>query len=125
LTLALAAVACGVMTLLTGLVPVAGAFLVLLVLRFLLGAAEAATYPVAARAVANWFPLGERTLANAVVIAGSTVGMIFNGPLFAVLMEARGWRVAFFVTSGLGFLIGFAWWSYATDHRKGIGSPAA
>ena len=119
LTLALAAVACGVMTLLTGLVPAAGAFLVLLVLRFLLGAAEAATYPVAARAVANWFPLGERTFANAVVIAGSTVGMIFNGPLFAVLMEARGWRVAFFVTSGLGFLIGFAWWSYATDHPEG------
>lgn len=119
LTLALAAVACGVMTFLTGLVPAAGAFLVLLVLRFLLGAAEAATYPVAARAVANWFPLGERTFANSVVIAGSTVGMIFNGPLFASLMETSGWRVAFFVTSGLGFLIGLVWWSYATDHPTG------
>lgn len=118
LVLALAAMAWGATTLLTGLVPALGAFTVLLVLRFLLGAAEAATYPVAARAVANWFPLKERTFANAVVIAGSTLGMIFNGPLVAALMEARGWRVTFFVTSVLGFLMAFAWWRYATDHPE-------
>jgi ACS family glucarate transporter-like MFS transporter len=116
--LALAAAAWGATTLLTGLVPALGAFAILWVLRFMLGAAEAATYPVAARAVANWFPLGERTFANAVVIAGSTLGMIFNGPLVAALMEARGWRVTFFVTSGLGFLIAFAWWRYATDQPE-------
>ncbi|MBL8168543.1 MAG: MFS transporter [Acidobacteria bacterium] len=102
-------------TLLTGVVPATGAFVALLRLRFLLGAAEAATYPVAARAVANWFPLSERTFANAVVIAGSTVGMIFNGPVVAALMEARGWRVTFFVTSVLGFLIAVLWWHYATN----------
>jgi ACS family glucarate transporter-like MFS transporter len=118
LVLALAATAWGATTLLTGLVPALGAFAVLAALRFLLGAAEAATYPVAARAVANWFPLGERTFANAVVIAGSTLGMIFNGPLVAALMETQGWRVTFFVTSVLGFLIAFAWWRYATDQPE-------
>ena len=118
LVLTLAATAWGATTLLTGVVPVFGAFAALLALRFLLGAAEAATYPVAARAVANWFPLGERTFANAVVIAGSTLGMIFNGPLVAALMETRGWRVTFFVTSILGFVIAFAWWRYATDQPE-------
>jgi ACS family glucarate transporter-like MFS transporter len=118
LVLALAAAAWGATTLLTGLVPALGAFAVLLVLRFLLGAAEAATYPVAARAVANWFPLGERTFANAVVIAGSTLGMIFNGPLVAALMEARGWRAAFFATSALGLLIAVLWWRYATNRPE-------
>lgn len=116
--LALAAGLWGVTTLLTGLIPATGALVTLLVLRFLLGAAEAATYPVAARAVANWFPLGERTFANAVVIAGSTLGMIFNGPLVAALMEARGWRVTFFVTSALGFLMALAWWRYAANQPE-------
>jgi ACS family glucarate transporter-like MFS transporter len=116
--LALAAAAWGATTLLTGLVPAAGAFVTLLGVRFLLGAAEAATYPVAARAVANWFPLGERTFANAVVIAGSTLGMVVNGPLVAALMGARGWRMTFFVTSVLGFLIAFAWWRYAANQPE-------
>ncbi|MFN7949847.1 MAG: MFS transporter [Blastocatellia bacterium] len=118
LVLTLAAGLWGATTLLTGLAPTAGAFVVLLVLRFLLGAAEAATYPVAARAVANWFPLGERTFANAVVIAGSTLGMIFNGPLVSSLMAAWGWRATFFVTSVAGFLIAVLWWRYATNQPE-------
>jgi MFS transporter, ACS family, glucarate transporter len=118
LTLALAAALWGATTLLTGVVPATGAFVVLLGLRFLLGAAEAATYPVAARAVANWFPLGERTFANAVVIAGATLGMVFNGPLISSLMEARGWRATFFVTSALGWLMAVWWWWYATNQPE-------
>ncbi|MGH9842208.1 MAG: MFS transporter [Blastocatellia bacterium] len=68
--LTVAAVCWGVATLLTGLVPGLlissgmGAFASLLVLRFTLGAAEAATYPVAARAVANWMPVTERTFSG-------------------------------------------------------------
>jgi ACS family glucarate transporter-like MFS transporter len=115
LTLTLAATLWGLTTLLTGLTPVAGALAMLLLLRFLLGAAEAATYPVAARAVANWFPLGERTFANAVVIAGATLGMVFNGPLISWLMVVWGWRATFFATSALGLLIAALWWSYVTD----------
>lgn len=113
--LALAAAFWGLATLLTGLVPATAAFAVLIGLRFLLGAAEAATYPVAARAVADWFPIGERTFASVVVVAGSTVGIIFNGPLISALMVARGWRVAFLLTSLSGALIAILWWRYATD----------
>ena len=79
---------------------------------------EAATFPVAARAVVNWFPFRECTFANAVVIAGSTLGMIFNGPLVAALMEAYGWRATFFATSAAGFLVAFLWWRYATNRPE-------
>ena len=113
--LAMAAAMWGVATLLTGLVPAAFALVTLLVLRFLLGAAEAATYPVAARAVTDWFPAGERTFANAVVVAGSTIGMIFNGPVISALMVTRGWRAAFVLSSLTGGLIALLWWRYATD----------
>ena len=114
--LALAAVLWGAATLLTGLVPALAALTLLLLFRFLLGAAEAATYPVAARSVADWFPAGERTFANVVVVAGSTFGMIFNGPLTSALMVAQGWRTAFLLTSLTGLVVGLLWWRFATDH---------
>ncbi len=119
--LTVAALFWGLTTLLTGLVPGLlinsgmGAFASLMVLRFTLGTAEAATYPVAARAVANWMPVAERTFANAVVIVGSTVGMIFTPPLISWLMVAGGWRETFYVTSVLGFIIALLWRWYATD----------
>ncbi len=120
--LTVTALLCGAATVLTGLVPgviigsAAGVFGSLLIIRFMLGAAEAATYPVAARAVATWMPVSERTFANAVVIAGSTIGMVFTPPLISWLMVAIGWRKVFLVTSGLGFLIAIIWHRYATDH---------
>ena len=117
--LAMAALCWGITTFLTGLVPALAALSVLLVVRFLLGAAEAATYPVAARAVADWFPVGERTFANVVVVAGSTFGMIFNGPLISTLMVAQGWRTAFLLTSLTGLVIALLWWRFATDHPAG------
>jgi ACS family glucarate transporter-like MFS transporter len=111
----------GVVTVLTGVVPglLAGTGLAaltsLLILRFTLGVAEAATYPVAAQAVANWMPLTQRTFANAVVIAGASLGIIAASPLVAWMMVSYGWRATFFVTAALGFGIAVLWRSYATD----------
>lgn len=124
LVLAGSALLWGVTTLLTGLVPGwllpagAAAFASLLVLRFVLGAAEAATYPVAARAVAAWIPFSERTFANATVIAGATLGMTFTPPLVSWLMVSWGWRLTFFVTALLGFAIAGLWWWLSTDHPE-------
>jgi MFS transporter, ACS family, glucarate transporter len=124
LVLTLAALWWGVTTLLTGLVPGLligsglGAFVTLIVLRFTLGESEAATYPVAARTVANWFPFSERTFANATVIAGATLGMVFSPPLISWLMVTWGWREIFFVTCVLGFLLAFAWRWYAADQPE-------
>jgi ACS family glucarate transporter-like MFS transporter len=111
----------GVVTVLTGVVPglLVGTGLAaltsLLILRFTLGVAEAATYPVAAQAVANWMPLTQRTFANAVVIAGASLGIIAASPLVAWMMVSYGWRATFFVTAALGFGIAVLWRWYATD----------
>lgn len=119
-------------TLLTGLVPgllvrgVSAAFVSLLALRFLLGVGEAATYPVAARAVANWMPVREHAFSNAVVIAGSTVGAAFAPPLVANVMQSLGWRATFYLTSLFPLGIALLWWSYSRDepgNHKSV-SPA-
>lgn len=120
LVLAAAAATWGVATVMTGALPgivggAAAALTVLLIVRFLLGLAEAATYPVAVSAVGVWMPPSERAFANSLVIAGMALGSAFIAPLIAQVMVAAGWRVAFYVTSLPGFLIAAVWYWYARD----------
>jgi ACS family glucarate transporter-like MFS transporter len=118
--LAFAGISWGVLTVLTGLLAgtlfTAGvAFVALLLLRFALGVGESATYPVAARSVANWFPIAERGRANAMVIGGLSIGSAATPPLISWLMVNFGWHKAFYIVSIFAFLIAFLWWRYATD----------
>jgi ACS family glucarate transporter-like MFS transporter len=102
--LTLAAVWWGTTTLLTAIVPgifartAIGAFGGLIAIRFLLGVGEAATYPVATRAIANWIPPSGRGLTNAIVIAGATMGAATTPPLVSWLMVTYGWRASFYIT---------------------------
>lgn len=122
--LAWAALGWGLLTFLTGLLPgrlasgAFAAFLVLLILRFLLGAVEAATYPVAARAVANWIPEAKHAFSNAIVIAGATVGSAFTGPLIAYIMQILGWRATFYLSGILPVVLATLWWMQAPEHRR-------
>ena len=118
--LALSALVWGITTVLTGLVPgliLAGtaSFAALLVIRFLLGVGEAATYPVAALAVARWSPLSERALAQAIVVGGLSVGSIITPPLISWLMVRIGWRESFYLASIVAFVMAFLWWRYGAD----------
>ncbi len=120
LVLTLAALTWGATTLLTGFVPGVlatgtGALVALLVIRFLLGAGEAATYPVAALAVARWSPLSERALAQAIVVGGLSLGSIVTPPLVAWLMVRLGWRASFYLVSVVAFAIALIWWWYGHD----------
>jgi MFS transporter, ACS family, glucarate transporter len=120
LVLTVAAALWGLATLMTGALPgviggAAATMAVLLGVRFLLGMAEAATYPVAASTVGSWMPPSERAFANSLVIAGMALGSAFIPPVMARVMVASGWRMSFYVTSILGFLIAALWWWYARD----------
>jgi ACS family glucarate transporter-like MFS transporter len=120
LVLTVAAVSWFLATLLTGLVPgilVTGsaAFVSLLGLRFFLGAGEAATYPVAARAIASWVPSSERTFSNSLMFAGSTAGAALTPPLIAYVMERLGWRTAFYISSLFPLLLAVIWWLESRD----------
>ncbi|RPJ74187.1 MAG: MFS transporter, partial [Acidobacteria bacterium] len=118
LVLTVAAAVWGLTTVMTGALPgivtgAAGTLTVLMIVRFLLGAAEAATYPVATSAVGVWMPASERVFANSLVIAGMALGSAVMPPVISRVMVASGWRAAFYATSILGFLIAGLWWWYA------------
>jgi len=120
LVLTIAAVVWGATTLMTGALPgliggTAATLAVLLSVRFVLGVAEAATYPVAAATIGVWMPASERAFSNAIVIAGMALGSAFSPPLMSRVMVASGWRTAFYVTSVLAFVIAALWWWYARD----------
>jgi MFS family permease len=57
-------------------------------------------------------------VANAVVIAGLSVGLTATPPLISWLMPSIGWRESFYVTSTLAFLLAVCWGWYATDHPE-------
>lgn len=107
----------GVFTALTALVPanIAGALLLFLAVRFLLGAGEAVIYPSANQFVAHWIPMRERGVANGWIFAGVGAGGALTPPLITYLMTHYGWRSSFWVCAGIGLIAGAVWFIAARD----------
>jgi ACS family glucarate transporter-like MFS transporter len=113
--LCVAAVTWGITSLLTGLLPGlllpvgAASFIALLLLRFLLGAGEAAGFPVAARAIASSMPKVQHGLGYAAVIAGTAAGSALTPPLISRLMVSVGWRASFYITASFAVVLAAVW----------------
>jgi len=80
-----------------------------LALRILLGLAEAANFPAASKAVAQWFPANERSTAVAIFMLGAGLGAIITPPLTVWTMQTLGWQWAFIVPGSLGLIWVFLW----------------
>jgi MFS transporter, ACS family, D-galactonate transporter len=66
--------------------------------RFLLGVAEAPTFPGNAKALGYWFPSGERGLATAITDAAAKFSSAIGVPLIGLLLLHFGWRWSFAAT---------------------------
>jgi sugar phosphate permease len=75
----------------------------------MLGAGEAAGFPVAARAIASSMPKTQHGLGYAAVIAGTAAGSALTPPLISRLMVGVGWRASFYLTSGFAFILAAIW----------------
>src|SRR5438105_2360732 len=89
--------------------------LVLVVIRFLLGAGEAIVYPASNQFVARWIPSQERGVANAIIFAGVGIGAGITPPLISFLMLRYGWRSSFWISALIGLAIGAVWFLAARD----------
>jgi len=74
------------------------------IFRFLLGATEPANFPAGIKAVSEWFPMRERTLAVGVFNGGIAIGAAMAAPLISWIALTWGWRSAFVLGGGLGFV---------------------
>jgi ACS family hexuronate transporter-like MFS transporter len=77
--------------------------------RFLLGLGEPGNFPCASKAVAEWFPAGQRALGTGIFNAGSTMGSALAPPVVAYLTLHYNWRYAFLFTGSLGLVWLAAW----------------
>jgi ACS family hexuronate transporter-like MFS transporter len=79
-----------------------------MIVRFVLGLAEAANFPASIKAVAMWFPQKERALATGVFNSGTSVGVIVSGGVVYVATHI-GWQWSFVAIGVLGLCWLFFW----------------
>ncbi len=96
-----------------------------MVIRSLFGIGEAGNFPASIKTVAEWFPKKERALATGIFNSGSNVGAmiaaLFVPWCLAYWGNDPGWKYAFIITGGLGFIWLFFWYAlYSTPsaHKK-------
>jgi sugar phosphate permease len=103
---------CGVIwaaaTILTGL---SSGFLMLFLVRVLLGVGEGATFPVATRAMQNWMPVDRRGFAQGITHSFARFGNAITPPIVAWLVIAVSWRGSF-IALGCASLVWVVVWAW-------------
>jgi len=93
--------------------------------RCLLGLGEAGAWPAFAKAAAMWVRQEARTLVIGICNSGSSLGAMIAPPLVVGIAAVAGWRGAFVVTGGLGFLWVIAFQLFRRAHPQMAASERA
>lgn len=99
-------------TLLQGFVDVFSGYTIvmaLFMLRFMVGLAEAPSFPGNSRIVAAWFPAQERGTAVAIFNSAQYFATVIFAPIMGWLTSAVGWAHVFWFMGGLGIILSFIW----------------
>lgn len=80
--------------------------------RGLLGLTEAAAIPAGIKAVSEWFPPKERSVAVGYFNAGTSLGAMLAPPLVIFLAARHSWQAAFAVTGGAGLFWAALWYRF-------------
>jgi ACS family hexuronate transporter-like MFS transporter len=89
--------------------------------RFFLGLGESGNFPAALKAIAEWFPRKERSLAAGIFNSGANLGAILAPLLIPFITVRLGWPYAFLFTSvfSLVWLIGWLiFYRKPSDHPR-------
>src|SRR4051794_24488696 len=77
--------------------------------RGLLGLSEGAVIPASMKAVSEWFPARERSVATGWFNVGSALGSMIAPPLVVWCILAGSWRLAFVATGAIGLAWAALW----------------
>jgi ACS family hexuronate transporter-like MFS transporter len=96
-----------------------------LVGRVVLGLGESAVFPASVKSIAEWFPKKERALAFGIANAGTNLGAIIAPLLVPWITLHWGWRWAFYLIGGVGFVWLAVWlWIYRSPEAHPLCSAA-
>jgi sugar phosphate permease len=82
------------------------------VVRFLFGVGEAGAFPVATRAMQNWYPKQERGFVQGITHSASRLGAAIAPPIVVLIMTAFNWQAVFYICGAVG-IVWSAWWYFA------------
>jgi len=85
--------------------PLGTSLLALVVLRLLLGVGQGIHLPMVSVIISQWFPLQERSRANALWLLGPLIEVAISPLLVVWLVNVVGWRSAFAVLGMSGLLV--------------------
>uniref|UniRef100_UPI00345C8891 MFS transporter n=1 Tax=Pseudomonas sp. TaxID=306 RepID=UPI00345C8891 len=88
---------------------IATAVVLLFLLRFMVGLAEAPSFPGNARIVAAWFPTKERGTASAIFNSAQYFATALFAPLMGWIVYHFGWQHVFIVMGALGIAFSVVW----------------
>lgn len=86
--------------------------------RSILAIGEAGNFPAAIRAVAEYFPKSERSLATGIFNSGANIGAILAPLSVPVIAALWGWRAAFVWIGAIGFLWIVFWFLFFDDPAR-------
>ncbi|MBP2629981.1 MAG: major facilitator superfamily 1 [Firmicutes bacterium] len=92
-------------------------FATLVSCRLGVGIFEAPTIPTNVRCVTAWFPEKERALAVGMYTAMQYVALGFLTPVLTWILLNWGWRMIFYITGGVGLIVGIVWYSIYNDPK--------
>lgn len=119
LTLMLGVFFSAIVTLFTGLI---GTFMMLILMRIILGIAQAPNFVTGAKVSASdWFNGTQRAKATSIWVLGGRLGTVISLPLAAWFAVSWGWQWAFFGTG----LIALGWsvlWYFGYQNRPEVSS---
>jgi ACS family glucarate transporter-like MFS transporter len=87
----------------------------LFALRFLVGLAEAPSFPGNARIVAVWFPASERGTASAIFNSAQYFSVVVFAPLMGWIAHTFHWRGVFYVMGAIGLMAAVAFTRWIHD----------
>jgi ACS family glucarate transporter-like MFS transporter len=82
---------------------------VLFGLRFLVGFAEAPSFPANSRIVAAWFPADERGTASAIFNSAQYFATVLFAPIMGFITVTFGWPYVFYFMGAVGIVVSFVW----------------
>jgi sugar phosphate permease len=86
--------------------------------RFLLGVVESAVLPAMLILQSRWYTSAERARANAFLVLGNPVTMLWMSLLSGYLVAEMGWRWMFIIEGLPPVLWALIWWWQVADHPR-------
>jgi len=99
------------------------AFLLMLGLRFLVGACEATSLPAATVINSRWVPKNELGLAQMISLSGIYAGQLIAYPISTWIVATFSWRAVFYFNAIVGFLWIGLWLWHGADRPVSLEAP--